>query len=157
MSKKPIWMQVKKDLVKEIFVDWLGRLYVTPLNINWDWRERPSDGDDDSGTVYFEVKTNFPYRSVTLTCYSEGGKQDKESLQMFLLHEAMHCVLAPMDKARYEPWDTYKKFGEFVTDNLTHYVWQLCKCLWERDEEIRLLKKRRQKHGACESSIHAHK
>lgn len=139
--KKPVWTQAKKHRVKEIFIDWLGRLYVTPLNINWEWREEPSDGDDDSGTVYFEVKCGFPYRSVTLICYPEGGKQDDDGLRMYLLHEAMHCVLAPLDKARYEPWATYRQFGEFVTDNLTHYVWQLVRCLWERDEEIERLKR----------------
>ena len=150
-TKKPVWTPEKKTLVKDLFHFWLERFHILPSEIVYDWQDLDNkDDDEESGAVHFEVTSSFPYRSIRLTCFPAAAECDEETLTRYLLHEAVHCVLAPINKARYEPWPMYRQFGEFVTENLTHYIWSCRMYDDEKDEkikaleaEIRRLKKRR--------------
>lgn len=136
--KKPVWTQAKKERVRQAFQGWLDSFHILPSVVSYDWQENPCKADGEGSFVHFEVNSAFPYRQIQLICYPISAECDDDDTDRFLLHEAVHVILAPINSARYEPWATYKQWVEFVTENITHYIWE---CRYYDDEQKTKIKK----------------
>ena len=142
--KKSVWTEAQKKFIRDEFVGWLECLNLTPMVTRYVWKEE-NEASRQETSVCFRVFGQWPYREAALHSFPAALGGDKETMSMYLLHEAFHVLLRPMTEHRLAPQNFYADMEEMVTEALTAYVWHQRQYDKRKDEEIARLTKSRKR------------
>jgi hypothetical protein len=110
--------------------------------IGWNFYEEPAHYDDPrkSNATAFSVELNWPYRSLSVHCYPTGADQPDDGIEVDMLHESIHVLLAPITEGRNVDADSFRHNVELTCDTLSAWVWAMYdknKDLIKENEELR--------------------